>query len=316
MRTYLLCESLISFGNIVMTRKLRSRGRPDAGITLVSLRAFVTVVEREGFGPAAEHLGVSQPAISTQIATLEQGLGLILLNRRPRLELTEPGRELFNRARLVLSRVDEIDEAMSEMRRLERGQLCLGYSTPHHAMPLLAKYRQRYPSISVTMRMGNTSELLNLISDCRVDVGIMGLPEPLEDFHSVRFEVPELCLCLPRTHPLATSVRIEPVAIERLPIVLREPGSVTRQVFERICEGAGIGVTQSLVAATGGAVVEAVRAGLGVGPVFSGTVGPGEDLCVIPFGTTPAEVGIFAVCLRETLGLPTVSAFFEFLSRR
>lgn len=299
-----------------MTKTPRSRGRPDAGLTLVSLRAFVTVVEREGFGPAAEHLGVTQPAISTQIATLEQGLGLILLNRRPRLALTGPGRELFTRARLVLSRVDEIDEAMNALRRLERGQLCLGYSTPHHAMPLLARYREAYPSVSVTMRMGNSTELLALISDCRVDVGIMGLAEPLEDFHSVRFAVPDLCLCLPRSHPLATSLRIDPASLRDVPIVLREPGSVTRQVFERVCAEAGIAVPPSLVAASAGAVVEAVRAGLGVGPVFSGTVGPDQDLSVIPFGTTPPDVGVFAVSLGETLGLPTVAAFFDLLSRR
>ncbi len=297
-----------------MTTPPPTKGRPSAGITLVSLRAFVAVVEKGGFGPASEHLGVSQPAISTQIASLEQGLGLILLNRRPKLELTEPGRELFNRARVVLSRVEEIDHAMNELRRLERGQLCLGYSTPHHAMPLLARYRGTFPSVSVTMRMGNTTELLSLISECRVDVGIMGLSGPLEDFHCLRFAQPVICLCVPSGHPLAKETRIVPQAIADYPIVLREPGSVTRQVFETICAGAGVSATPSLVAASNGAVVEAVRAGLGVGPVFSDTVSNSAGLSVIPFGTTPTDVGVYAVSLRETLGLPTVRAFFDLLS--
>lgn len=298
-----------------MTEHSQNRGRPNAGITLVSLRAFVAVVEKGGFGQASEYLGVSQPAVSTQIASLEQCLGLILLNRRPKLEMTVPGRELFNRARLVLSRVDEIDTAMSELRRVERGQLCLGYSTPHHAMPLLARYRSAFPTISITMQMGNTTELLNLISECRVDVGIMALPRPLEDFHAIRIERPDLCLCIPAGHPLSAGTRIEPGAVADYPIVLREPGSVTRQVFESICAEAGVSVTPSLVAASNGAVIEAVRAGLGVGPVFSGTVVDSADLSVLPFGATPPDSGVFAVSLRETLGLPTVRAFFDMLSQ-
>lgn len=300
--------------NTVMTENTRSKGRPNAGITLVSLRAFVAVIEKGGFGPASEHLGVSQPAVSTQVASLEQCLGLVLLNRRPKLDLTEPGRELFNRARLVLSRVEEIDQAMNELRRLERGQLCLGYSTPHHAMPLLARYRGAFPSVSVTMRMGNTTELLNLISECRVDVGIMSLPKPLEDLHTVLVDRPDLCLCVPARHPLSGRRSIVPAAVVDYPIVLREPGSVTRQVFEVICAEAGVAAAPSLVAASNGAVIEAVRAGLGVGPVFAGTVGDRADLSVIPFGKTPPDVGVFAVSLRETLGLPPVRAFFELLS--
>ena len=182
-------------------------------------------------------------------------------------------------------------------------------------MPLLARYRSAFPTVSVTMQMGNTTELLNLISECRVDVGIMALPRPLEDFHAIRIERPDLCLCIPAGHPLSAVACIEPATVTNYPIVLREPGSVTRQVFESICAEAGVSITPSLVAASNGAVIEAVRAGLGVGPVFSGTVGERAGLGVIPFGTTPPDVGVYAVSLRETLGLPTVRAFFDSLSQ-
>lgn len=297
-----------------MTRPSNPKGRPEAGITLVSLRAFVTVVEAGGFGPAAERLGVSQPAVSVQMAALEQALGLLLLNRRPRLELTEPGREMFNRARLVLGRVEEMDQAMQELRQLDRGQFCLGYSTPHHAMPILARYRQNFGSVHVSMKTGNTTELLGLVSDCRVDVAILALTEELDDFHCLRFAQPDLCLCVRADSPLASEQRIDPAAIAGLPLVLREPGSVTRLVFERICADANVPSAPSLVAASREAVVEAVRAGLGIGPVFSGTGQTGEDLAVIPFGNTPPSVGVYAVSLHETIDLPTVSAFFGLLN--
>lgn len=297
-----------------MTAEPRARARPETGITLAGLRAFVTVVEARGFGPAAERLGVSQPAVSVQVATLEQALGLLLLNRRPRVALTEPGRELYTRARLVLSRVEEMDEVVREMRQLARGQLCLGYSTAHHAMPLLARFRRSFGAVHVTMRTGNTTDLLGLIADCRVDVGIMGLEGPLEDFHTVRFARPVIALCMPADHPLAALPRVDPAAVADLPVILREPGSVTRKVFETICAGAGLRCEPALVVATGEAVVEAVRAGLGVGPVFSGTVAPGGDLAVVPFGETPPEVGVYAVSLRETLGLPAAAGFFGMLT--
>lgn len=296
-----------------MTRPANPKGRPEAGITLVSLRAFVTVVEAGGFGPAAERLGVSQPAVSVQTAALEQALGLLLLNRRPRLELTEPGREMFNRARLVLGRVEEMDQAMQDLRQLDRGQFCLGYSTPHYAMPILARYRQNFSSVHVSMKTGNTTELLSLISDCRVDVAILALAEEPEDLHCMRFARPDLCLCVPVTSPLSSCIRIDPTQIAGLPLILREPGSVTRQVFERICAASNVPAAPSLIAASREAVVEAVRAGLGFGPVFSGTGQTGDDLAVIPFGDTPPTVGVYAVSLRETIDLPTVGAFFRLL---
>lgn len=291
----------------------RRAGRREGALTLAGLQTFVAVAEARGFGQAAQMLGVSQPSVSVQIATLEQALGMLLFTRRPRLELTEPGRELYLRARLVLGRMDELEAAMRDIRQLERGQLAFGFSTAHYAMPLLARFAAAHPSIRVNMTMGNTTQLLDQLTECRLDVGLMSLIKPLPGFVAVRVATPALCLCMPAGHRLAAAQCIEPAMLGDVPVVLREPGSVTRAVFESICESAGLQPNIAMEAASGVAVIEAVRAGFGLGPVFAGTVPNDPALSVRPFSDTPRGCGVFAVALRETLALPPVGAFMALL---
>ncbi|MDN2583803.1 LysR substrate-binding domain-containing protein [Aquibium sp. ELW1220] len=288
-------------------------GRREGGVTLAGLRSFVAVAEAKSFSQAAQALGVSQPNVSVQIAALEQIFGMPLLSRRPRLELTEPGRELFHRARLVLSRVQELDAAMHDVRRLERGQIAVGFSTPHFAMPLIARFAQAHPSVRISTLLGNTTQLLDQLADCRVDVAIMSLTAPHPHFASFRFAAPRLCLCLPRDHPLAAASHLSPEDIRETPIVLREPGSVTRSVFESVCAAAGVEPQVRMVAGSGEAVIEAVRAGFGLGAIFDGTLGADPALVVRPFGDTPRDSGVYVVAVQESLALPPVRAFTNLL---
>ena len=291
----------------------RSAGRREGGVTLSGLRTFVAVAEMQSFSQAALAMGVSQPNVSVQISALEQIFGMPLLSRRPRLELTEPGRELFHRARLVLSRVDELDAAMRDVRRLERGQIAIGFSTPHYAMPLISRFARAHPSIRISTKLGNTTQLLDQLADCRVDVAIMSLTSPHPQFASFQFAAPPLCLCMPLGHPLAAHERLIPAQIAEIPVVLREPGSVTRSVFEGVCAMHAIEPQVRMVAGSGEAVIEAVRAGFGVGPVFDGTLGPDPDLVMRPFGDTPKDCGIYVVAVQESLALPPVTAFMRLI---
>jgi LysR family nitrogen assimilation transcriptional regulator len=101
------------------------------GMDLRQLRYFVAVVECRSMRKAAERLCIVQPAISVQIAKLEAGLGGPVLERTAKgMHPTRAGSELYGRAILLLSQLEEMQAAVSELVKLDTaiGSATLGDS--------------------------------------------------------------------------------------------------------------------------------------------------------------------------------------------
>ncbi|MBS7701769.1 LysR family transcriptional regulator [Chelatococcus asaccharovorans] len=292
-------------------RGIRTAGRKEGGITFGGIATFMKVAETLSFSQAAKALGVSQPSVSVQIATLETACGLPLFNRRPRLELTDYGREFFHRARAVISRMSELDDVMRDLRELRRGKLTIGFSTPHYAMPLVAKFMATHPSVDIATRLGNTTQLIELIADCKVDLGIMSLPAPNPGLFCQMFAAPRLMIGVHVDNPLVGRRELSPDDIRHQPLILRETGSVTRQVFEATCREAGFDPRPFIVAGSNEAVCEAIAAGIGVGPIFDGTLREHQTVRLLPFGTIPETCGVYVVMAKEARQLPAVDAFMQ-----
>src|ERR687883_897250 len=119
------------------------------------LAAFCEVVDRKSFSQAADRLGVTQPAVSLQVRSLEKRLGAKLLDRSGRrVEATEAGQRLYRAAQRMLSTEQQLlDELAGEDGRL-RGELSLGASTgPGGAVlpVLLCEFQQEHPELAVAL---------------------------------------------------------------------------------------------------------------------------------------------------------------------
>lgn len=286
-------------------------GRRDGGITVAALRVLVAVVDAKSFSGAARALGISQPSVSVQLAALEAVCGVPLILRKPAIEPTEVGRDLYRRARLVLSRVEEFEASLQEFRDLRRGRLNVGLSTPHFAMPLIAAFLKRHPSIQVSTRIGNTASLLDEVARCRIEIGIMTLLGPHPEFACTLIAAPRLSICVGRDDPLAGRAAVRPADLAETDLILREEGSMTRQVLEAAFLAAGVVPRVKLVLASREAMKEAVSAGLGVGALFDGELGPDPRLAAVPIEPATARTGVYAVVLPETLEIPTVRSFLD-----
>jgi DNA-binding transcriptional LysR family regulator len=119
------------------------------------LRYFVAVAEALSFRKAAARLSISEPAVSQQVADLEDELGLSLLNRNSRrVELTEIGRVFLGGARRTLASAKEAVVQAQEAAAGERGRLSIGYigQLVHAFLPdALARFRERYPLVEVSV---------------------------------------------------------------------------------------------------------------------------------------------------------------------
>ena len=236
--------------------------RRDGGVTLSALRTFVAVAEAGSLSKAAQVLGVSQPSVSIQLAGLEEACGVMLLRRRPSVTLTDAGRDLFVRARLIVSRLDEFDDSVRELRGLRRGRLCVGLSTPHWAMPLIASFLERHPAIAVTTVLGNTATLLDDIGRCRVDVGVMTLLGPDPQFACSLIGSPRLAICVQRDDPIASRPSVRPGEVLHARFVMREQGSMTRRILESAFDSEGVAPRIVMEVGSREALKEAIAAGM------------------------------------------------------
>jgi DNA-binding transcriptional LysR family regulator len=145
---------------------------------LASITAFVRVAENSGFSAAARTLGVSTTTISDQVQALENALGVRLLNRTTRrVNLTEIGREYYERCTQILQELSEADEIASALQVTPRGRLrvyCHQGLTRFIAL-VATGFLGDYPEVSLDLRSGDT--MIDLVQE-GFDLAIMPFAPP------------------------------------------------------------------------------------------------------------------------------------------
>ncbi len=127
---------------------------------LTAFRVFVRVAEAGSFSAVARETGTTQPAVSRQIAGLEEHLGARLIQRTTRaLALTEDGRDLLGHARRVLDSVDEAEGAVGRRHALPGGLVRLATASTFgrmYVMPRIPRLLERYPELALELKMADS----------------------------------------------------------------------------------------------------------------------------------------------------------------
>ena len=216
-----------------------------ADVELRLLRYFVAVAEELHFGKASVRLHIAQPALSQAIAKLEGAVGFSLLNRtNRRVELTEAGVVLLDRARRTLADAEEGVAAARRAHRGETGRLMLGFteSVLYGVLPaVLRVFRAEYPNVEVALeRVDGGAQLEALI---RGDVHVvLGRREVIDERVTVRrLRWEPLWLVLPREHRLAPSATVALEAVAREPFVFptRAASPAIYDTMLGLCRSAG-----------------------------------------------------------------------------
>jgi DNA-binding transcriptional LysR family regulator len=208
------------------------------------LAAFCAVVERRSFSQAAEQLGVTQPAVSLQIRSLEKRLGLQLLDRSGRrVEPTEAGSRLYRSAQRLLAMEEQLladlgDEAEGEL----AGRLEIGASTGPGGTVLpvvLAEFQQLHPGVHVALAVSDTQHVVEQVARREVELGVVGASRRHRGVVFEPFFRDEVVLAVPRGHRFAgRTVTLDELKAE--PLVLMQEGAGVRQVIEEELRAAGL----------------------------------------------------------------------------
>lgn len=282
---------------------------------LKHLKSFLAVAERLSFIRAAEHLHLSQPALSAQIQNLEDELGVKLLYRTRRVVRLTPEGEIFiEEARATLTRAEQAIQRVQKASRGEVGQLRIAFvsSAALEIVPrIVTLARRKLPEVSLDIRNMRTSLQLQSFRDNTIDVGFLRLP--LQD-DSLRLQIihrEPFVIALPASHPLARRDRIKLADLRSEPFVAYgrhwAPGFFDAII--RLCTDAGF--SPNIVQETGEMYTATALVAAGVGVAIlprSIVLAQHKDVVLKPISRKLA-ISEIAVATRKDRDTPMLRTF-------
>ena len=200
------------------------------------LAAFCAVVERGSFSQAAERLGVTQPAVSLQIRSLEKRLGRQLLDRSGRrVEATEAGLRLYRGAQRLLTLEEQVlEDVAGEPDGAVSGRLEIGASSGPGGtvLPLLlCEFQAAFPEVTVALSVFDTQTVVDLVARRELELGVVGAARRHRGVVFEPFLRDEVILACPPDHPFAGRT-ISMDELRAAPLVVMQEGAGVRQVIE------------------------------------------------------------------------------------
>ncbi|HEX4583925.1 MAG TPA: LysR substrate-binding domain-containing protein [Burkholderiaceae bacterium] len=296
-------------------------------INLHLLRIFFAVAERRSFSRAAETLFISQPAVSKAVRELERQLDLPLLERGTAgakgVRLTSNGVALFDHARGIFALERAATEDIRARVGLKRGRLSVGASTTiagYWLPPYTAAFCERFSSIELKIGVGNTQSVSRALVDCEVDVALVEGAVNDPRIVAAHWRDDRLRIV---AHPGAALARRRQPTVQELNDqvwLVRESGSGTREVTERMMRDHGISPTRTIELGSNEGIARAVASGLGVAMLPGRVLGELITLERVKALNYPNDSSLvrplFLLQLKERPASPLVRAFCEGLQRR
>lgn len=251
------------------------------GVDLRDLELFVAVADTGSMGRAASRHGLTQPAVSMRMTSLERALGVQLLRRDPSgTRLTAAGGQVLADARQVLATIDTL---LSTAQRLHsettsRLRIAASFTVAEHLAPAwIEAMRSDTPGVALALEVLNSAQVLAAVAQRRVDIGFVeGDDRELPSMATRTIMTDRLVVVVPPRHPWASKHRVvSGEELARTELVVREEGSGTREVLDRALEPWG-GTRSRLELGSSAALLAAARQG--DGPAVLSILAAADDL--------------------------------------
>ncbi|MEB7598666.1 LysR family transcriptional regulator [Raoultella terrigena] len=201
-------------------------------MSVKQLRAFLAVAHTLNFAHASERLNLSQPALSLTIKGLEEVLGGSLLQRSTRkVTLTQEGEIFLPMARQLLADWDNAEEAMRQSFTLQRGKISIA-AMPSFAANVLKAFRDRYAAINVTVHDVINEQVIEMVREGRVEMGIAFEPAPTNNLLFTPLAVDRFVAIVPKESPLASKSHLSWRELLTLDFITLQRPSAVRLMLE------------------------------------------------------------------------------------
>ncbi|MCL6517182.1 LysR family transcriptional regulator [Alicyclobacillus sp.] len=232
------------------------------------LEVFISVMEHRSFSRAAEDLHMTQPAVSQHIRALETRYGVRLLERGNRfIRPTRAGELLYAQAKRIVHEYHQTRRLLEDLTQRVQGPLRIGASLTfgEYVLPrVLAGFRRAYPNVQPEVIIANTRNVAERVLTREIDVGIVEAEVRHPELEVTPVLPDTMRVVLAADHPLAGHEIVPAEALSGQTWIVREQGSGTREMADRLLGEAGIRPSALMAFGSNQIIKESVEAGLGV----------------------------------------------------
>ncbi len=291
-------------------------------LDLKKLQVFVFVLEHQSFSKAAELANVTQPTVSGHIKALEEYFGVTLFDRHTREVIPTPAGFLLHRyAKRIVRLIEEMEREMTCYKDGRKGKLFLGGSTipGQYVLPkILSGFKELYPGIQVSVKIADTNEIVNLVSEGELELGIVGAKVVETNLSYEPCYEDEIILVVSRDFDIGEKKELHPEEVRNIPLIARERGSGTWLTAKKALKEAGCPLEKLNIVAELGST-EAVRQAVknGLGGAFLSRRAVAEDLesgvlKEIPLKGLSIRRNFYIVIPERRTLSPTAQIFIEY----
>jgi DNA-binding transcriptional LysR family regulator len=310
-----ILEFVFALANIVGMSPLKHT-------TFRQLTALHAVARLGSVSRAADEMHLTQPAVSIQIAALEESAGTPLLQRTGRgIRLTEAGALLASYAARVLELWREAGDQLAAHRGEFSGTLRVGAVTTAEYLlpPMLVAFANEHPKVKVKLQVGNRDQIVRMLAAQEVDLAIMGRPPGELKTASTAFAKHPMAFIAAPGHPLMSARRLELSKLSDANILVRERGSGTRTTVERLFKEAGITLRIGSEMSSNEAIKHMCAAGFGVAFLSLHTCVLELEaglVALLPLADNPIQRDWYVMHLSAHQLPPVAQAFEQFLREK
>lgn len=243
------------------------------------LQVFHTVARLLSFTKAAEHLHMTQPAVTFQVRQLEEHFNTRLFDRtHNRISLTEAGERVYQFADRIFTLYGEMENSVRDLTGEVSGVLLIGASTTiaEYLLPaLLGDFKSKYQDVNIRLQVANTDHIVSMVENNTIDLGVVEAPVANKNLVVETCRMDQMVLIVPKTHELAKLKSVPMSRILDYPYICREEGSGTREVMLEHLNASGVeSCNLNIVMELGSpeAVKGAVEAGMGISIISRATI--------------------------------------------
>ena len=243
----------------------------QSNINLEYYKVFYTVCQCGGITAAAEHLCISQPAVSQAVRQLEASLGCRLFSRTPRgVKLTKEGDVLFSYVKRGIETLYDGEEMLARIQDLDTGEIRIGASDmtlQFYLLPYLEQFHEQYPKVKIVVSNGPTPETLELLHEGRIDFGIISTPfDSRPEITSIPVRTARnIFIAGPKYRSTLGGRKLHYQELTSYPCIFLEQKTSTRLFMDRFLEERQIRLEPEFELATSDMIVQFTKRNLGIG---------------------------------------------------
>ena len=289
----------------------------DLVMFATQLKSFFWVARLGSITQAARQLGLSQPTVTAQIKALEEQYEVELFTRQSgRLAITDAGLKLLPEIEKLLLQSAQIESALRQSGHVHQGQLRIGATAPYYVLDIVKRYQQQYALVEVSIVNGNSRQMIQALAEYQVDLATSSHLDT--DPRLLRLELGRdpLALVVHRQHVLAGQKSVAIKDLAKNTLILRERGSMTRQMTEQMLEAAQVSPHRILEIASRESIREAVIRQMGISIFARHEASAHPDLVVLDLEGEVPCLPEYLYCLRERRDAQLIQPFLQMAEPR